>query len=61
MTGQSIDTAQQTQYRLWQKGGEVVATIYGISISALFGIVFAYSRGSLPGSNHKKKALFLYS
>ena|SRR5438874_3764426 len=60
--GESIDTAQQTQYRLWQKGGEVVAaTIYGISISALFGIVFAYSRGSLPGSNYKKKALFLAS
>ena len=58
--GESIDTTQQAQYRMWQKGGEVVAaTIYGISLSALFGIIFAYSRGSLPGSNDKKKALFL--
>ena len=45
--------------------GEVVAstiygiTIYGISLSALFGIVFVYSRNSLPGSNNKKKALVL--
>lgn len=48
------------QYRLWQKGGEIIAgTILGISISALFGIVFAYARNSLPGSNNKKKGLFL--
>src|SRR5919197_5820434 len=58
----SIDTAQQSQYRLWQKGAEVVAAaLYGISISSLFGIVFAYSRGSLPGSDNKKKTLFLSS
>lgn len=47
-------------YRGWQKGGEVVAsTIYGISLSALFGIVFVYSRNSLAGSDNKKKALVL--
>jgi predicted cobalt transporter CbtA len=58
--GESIDTAQQAQYRMWQKGGEVVAAAtYGISLSALFGIVFVYSRRSLPGFNNKKKALFL--
>src|SRR5919197_5613623 len=58
--GESIDTAQQAQYRMWQKGGEVVAAaMYGISLSALFGIVFAYSRRSLPGVNNQKKALFL--
>src|SRR5919198_1149269 len=58
--GESIDTAQQSQYRVWQKGGEVVAAaMYGISFSALFGIVFVYSRTSLPGFNNKKKALFL--
>jgi predicted cobalt transporter CbtA len=58
--GESIDTAQQAQYRMWQKGGEVVAAaIYGISLSALFGIVFVYSRRSLPGPNNKKKTLFL--
>lgn len=48
------------QYRLWQKGGEIVAgTILGISISALFGLVFAYTRDSIPGSNNKKKGLML--
>ena len=58
--GESIDTAQQFQYRIWQKGGEVVAAaMYGISLSALFGIVFVYSRRSLPGFTNKKKALFL--
>jgi predicted cobalt transporter CbtA len=60
--GGSIDLAQQSQYRLWQKGAEVVAAVlYGISISSLFGIAFAYSRGSLPGSDNKKKTLFLSS
>jgi predicted cobalt transporter CbtA len=58
--GESIDTVQQSQYRMWQKVGEVVAAaIYGVSLSALFGIVFVYNRRSLPGSNNKKKALFL--
>ena len=58
--GESIDTAQQSQYRIWQKGGEVVAAaMYGISLSALFGIVFVYSRRSLSGFTNKKKALFL--
>jgi predicted cobalt transporter CbtA len=58
--GESIDTAQQSQYRVWQKGGEVVAAaMYGVSLSALFGIVFVYSRHSLPGFTSKKKALFL--
>jgi predicted cobalt transporter CbtA len=58
--GEAVDTMQQSQYRMWQKGGEVVAAAtYSISLSALFGIVFAYSRRSLPGSNNKRKALFL--
>jgi predicted cobalt transporter CbtA len=58
--GESIDTEQQSQYRTWQKGGEVVAAaIYGVSLSALFGIVFVYSRRSLPGIDSKRKALFL--
>jgi len=58
--GESVDTIQQSQYRMWQKGGEVVAAaIYGISLSALFGIVFVYSRRSLPSFNNKRKALFL--
>jgi predicted cobalt transporter CbtA len=58
--GESVDTTQQSQYRMWQKGGEVVgAATYGISLSALFGIVFVYSRRSLPGFDNKRKALFL--
>jgi len=60
--GQIVDPMQQSTYRTWQKGGEIAAgTIYGISLSALFGVVFAYSRNSilLPGSNNKKKALVL--
>jgi hypothetical protein len=31
----------------------------GTSLAALFGIVFAYSRSSLAGSNNKAKALIL--
>ena len=59
-SGEPVDLDEFVQYRLWQKGGEIVAgTILGISISALFGIVFAYSRDSLPGSNNKKKGLIL--
>jgi predicted cobalt transporter CbtA len=58
--GEAIDPNELVKYRIWQKGGEIVAgTILGISIAALFGIVFAYSRSSLPGSNNKKKALVL--
>ena len=60
--GQIVDPMQQSTYRTWQKGGEIAAgTIYGISLSALFGVIFVYSRNSilLPGSNNKKKALVL--
>ena len=47
-------------YRYWQKGGQVLAgAILGTSIGALFGIVFAYSRNALPGSNNVKKTLVL--
>jgi predicted cobalt transporter CbtA len=47
-------------YRAWQKGGQILAgVILGTSIGALFGIVFALSRNSLPGSGNIKKALIL--
>jgi predicted cobalt transporter CbtA len=58
----STTTTQQSNYRMWQKGGEIAAgAIYGISLSALFGVIFAYGRNStlLSGSNNKKKALVL--
>jgi predicted cobalt transporter CbtA len=62
--GEAVDPNELVIYRTWQKSGEIVAgTILGISIAALFGIVFAYSRSSvllLPHSdNNKKKALVL--
>ena len=47
-------------YREWQKGGQLLAgVILGTSIGALFGIVFALSRNSLPGNNDVKKSLVL--
>jgi predicted cobalt transporter CbtA len=59
-SGQVIDSDEFTAYRFWQKGGEIVAgTILGLSIGSLFGIVFAYTHSSLPGSNNKKKALIV--
>jgi predicted cobalt transporter CbtA len=60
VSGEPVDQDELVQYRLWQKGGEIVAgAILGTSISALFGIVYTYSRDSLPGSNNKKKGLIL--
>lgn len=59
-SGQVIDSDEFTAYRFWQKGGEIVAgTILGLSIGSLFGIVFAYTHSSIPGSNNKKKALIV--
>ena len=58
--GKIIDFVQQSQYRIYQKEGEIVAaTVLGTSLASLFGVVFAYSRSSLPASNNKKKALIL--
>lgn len=60
--GQNVNTDDIVGYRNWQKSGEIVgAIVYGISISALFGIVFVYSRNSLPGNNAISKAMFLAS
>jgi predicted cobalt transporter CbtA len=61
-SGQVINPAEFAAYRFWQKGGEIAAgTILGLSIGSLYGIVFAYTRGSVPGSNNKKKALIVAS
>jgi predicted cobalt transporter CbtA len=58
--GENVDMNELADYRLWQKGGAIVAgAVYGISLAALFGVVFAFGRKSLPGSSNKKKALFL--
>ena len=59
-SGENVDIAELVHYRIWQKGGAIAAgAVYGISLGALFGIVFAYGRKVLPGDNNKKKALFL--
>lgn len=52
--------AEYDAYRYWQKSGMVLAGgIYGLAIGSLFGIVFAYSRNTLPGKHHVQKTLFL--
>ena len=63
-TGEEKDTpefwVEYEGYRIWQKSGQMLAgVILGTSIGALFGIVFALSRNSLPGNNDVKKALVL--
>jgi hypothetical protein len=61
-SGEIINPFEFAAYRFWQKGGEIAAgTILGMSLGSLFGIVFAYGRGSVPGSNDKKKALIIAS
>lgn len=58
--GEVINAQEFNDYRLWQKSGEIAAgTTLGVSLGALFGVVFAYARNSIPGSNNKKKALIL--
>ena len=47
-------------YRIWQKSGQILAgVILGVSMGALFGIIFALSRNSLPGNHDVKKSLVL--
>ena len=59
-SGQIINPTEFAAYRLWQRGGEIAAgTVLGLSIGSLFGIVFAYARSSVPGSNNKKKGLIV--
>ena len=63
-SGEEEDTPQfwieYDGYRMWQKSGQVLAgIILGTSIGALFGLVFAFARNSLPGNNDIKKAVVL--
>jgi predicted cobalt transporter CbtA len=58
--GEIINAIEFAAYRFWQRGGEIAAgTILGLSLGSLFGIVFAYGRNSVPGSNNIKKALII--
>ena len=63
-SGKEKDTpefkVQFDSYRYWQKSGQVLAgAILGMSTGALFGIVYAYSRNSLPGIHDLKKTFTL--
>lgn len=63
-SGEEEDTpqfwAEYEGYRIWQKSGLILAgIILGTSIGALFGLVFAFARKSLPGNNDLKKSLAL--
>jgi predicted cobalt transporter CbtA len=58
--GEMINPIEFDDYRIWQRIGQIAAgTILGTSIGALFGLVFAYSRNSIPASSNLKKALIL--
>jgi predicted cobalt transporter CbtA len=55
-----INPIEFDNYRIWQHIGQIAAgTILGTSLGALFGLVFVYSRNSIPASNNVKKALIL--
>ena len=63
-TGEAEDNSEfwieYDGYITWQKSGQVFAGgILGISIGALFGIVFVLSRNTLPEKTDLKKALVL--
>lgn len=63
-SGEELDTLEfwieYEGYRAWQKSGQILAgAILGISVGALFGIVFALSKNSLPGNHIVKKSLML--
>ncbi len=58
--GEIINPTEIAAYRLWQKGGSIAGgAVLGLSYGALFGLVFAYARNVMPGSNNTKKALVL--
>src|SRR3990172_151354 len=51
---------EYNSYRNWQKWGQILAGgILGMSIGSLFGIIFAFSRKTLPQGHDAKKALVL--
>jgi predicted cobalt transporter CbtA len=60
--GEVINPVELQNYRLWQKGGEIAAgSILGMSLAALFGLVFLYGRSSIlsHSNSNTKKALIL--
>ena len=64
LTGEEEDTKQfwveYYDYRIWQKSGQIIAgMILGTSFGALFGIVYALSRNSLPNKKHIGNSIIL--
>ena len=64
LTGEEENTKQfwveYYDYRIWQKGGQIIAgMILGTSFGALFGIVYALSRNSLPNKKHIGNSMIL--
>ena len=64
LTGEADNTQQfwveYYDYRVWQKGGQIIAgMILGTSFGALFGIVYALTRTSLPSKKHIGNTLIL--
>ena len=63
-SGDAEDTpefwAEYEGYRAWQKGGQILSgVVLGTSVGALFGAVFALSRGALPGGDDLRRSLVL--
>lgn len=63
-SGEAEDTpefwVEYEGYRNWQKSGQIFASVFlGLSFGALFGIIFALSRNSLPGKNDVQRAIIL--
>jgi predicted cobalt transporter CbtA len=57
-SGEKVNPEEHTNYRFWQKGGEVAAgTILGMALGSLLGIVFAFGRKIIPSGSNLKKAL----
>jgi len=54
-----INHIEFNNYRIWHRIGQIApGTILGTSIGALFDLVFAHSRSSIPASSNVKKAWF---
>jgi len=57
---EEVNPVEYNNYRLWQKGGEIVAgVILGMAFGSLLGIVFVFGRRIIPSSSNIKKALVL--
>jgi predicted cobalt transporter CbtA len=59
-SGENVNMSELIDYRYWQKAGAFAGgAIYGAGLASLFGVVFVFARGKLPGKNNKQKAILL--